>query len=361
MPQVYFTWPDRGLGYECRGCGACCKGHGIGLDAAGGQVEQLLTLYPRAAAFARRRGPAWTLFNPRDRCWFLDDGGLCRVEIDHGRAAKPAACRLFPFNRVFRLGEALIVDFNSVICPVRPAAGDGETHAAVLAEIEEVMDPAIVGTTLPVDDDQLVEREQRIASTCFAAAGQGDWAAALASMDAADPDETRASLAELTGQPASLPSAETLAAALLLTPSMRFNELFGPRQYAPRPAMPAVLPRMWLAWLHFAADGEAIAGRALSMQELTCLWSQMAPAAYAIARWNDRPGLAPGPVELPGDAADPRARVRAFAEACVTNRPGAKKRRPLGDLWLRATRACPPHERLALLEQASPIFARLSW
>ena len=32
MERLYFTWPDRRFRYECRGCGACCKGHGIGLD-----------------------------------------------------------------------------------------------------------------------------------------------------------------------------------------------------------------------------------------------------------------------------------------------------------------------------------------
>jgi Fe-S-cluster containining protein len=365
--QVYFTWPDRGVGYDCRGCGACCKGHGIGLDAAGGQLEQLLTLYPRATAFARRRGPAWTVFNPRDRCWFLDDGGLCRVEVDHGRAAKPAACKLFPFNRVFRVGDTLVVDFNSVICPVRAAAGDGEAHAGVLAEIESVTDAAIVGTVLPTESpsDDFGAREQPIADACFGAAAAADWSAAFASMSEADADAARGAcavaLTSLTDQAATLPSRETLAAALLLTPSMRFNELYGPRQFESRAEMLATLPGMWLAWLMLAADGEAIAERALSMQELTCLWSEVAPMAYAIAHWGERPGLEPGPVELPGDAADPTGRVRAFAETCVRNRPGAKKRRPLGELWLRALQGHPAHERVALLKQASPILTKIAW
>ena len=80
MERVYFTWPDRRFRYECRGCGACCKGHGIGIDVAGGQLVQLVTRRPELAPFLRRRGEAITAFNPRDRCWFLADDGLCRIE-----------------------------------------------------------------------------------------------------------------------------------------------------------------------------------------------------------------------------------------------------------------------------------------
>ena len=337
--RVLFTWPDRGLTYECRGCGACCKGHGIGLDAAGGELARLVSAYPEAAVFTRRRGPALTVFNPRDRCWFLDDGGLCRVETDHGRAAKPAACRLFPFNRVFRLGSWTVVDFNSVICPLVP--GEGEAHADILAQIDVIADPAIVGTALPATDAEaegklLVERERAIAAACFAAAASGevggavsavlaaqiasggDAAAALASADEA--------FAAFTGLPWRAPSAATLAAALWLTPSMRFNELYGPRQYAGRTWMPSLLPGMWLAWLGFAALGETLAARALGMQELTTIWSEQAALMHACARWRDAPQLRPGPVDLP-NAGDPDGVIRKLGQACVDNK---KARRPLG-------------------------------
>jgi len=67
MEHVYFTWPDRRFRYECRGCGACCKGHGIGLDVAGGQLVQLLARRPAIAAFerpVRRRSHPRSLANP---------------------------------------------------------------------------------------------------------------------------------------------------------------------------------------------------------------------------------------------------------------------------------------------------------
>jgi Fe-S-cluster containining protein len=307
---MYFTWPDRGLRYECRGCGACCKGHGIGIDVAGGQLVQLVARRPELAAFMRRRGDALTAFNPRDRCWFLADDGLCRIEVEDGRAAKPASCRLFPFNRVFRVGDIVVVDYNSVICPLQLApAGDGVTHAEIAAEIESISDPAIVGTQLP-PDAALIARERDLAAKVFA--GEHD------ALDAPEGFEL------IAGTPWRRPEAATFAAALALTPSMRFNELYGPRQYLPRARMSPVLANMWLAWLGFAALGESLARRPLGLQELTTVWSEQAPLMHAIARWRDVPVLKPGPIELPGDP-----RVKALAQRCVDNK---KARRPLGEL-----------------------------
>lgn len=335
MERVYFTWPDRRFRYDCRTCGACCKGHGIGIDVAGGQLVQLVTRRPEIAAFLRRRGDAITAFNPRDRCWFFDDGGLCRIEAEDGRAAKPASCRLFPFNRVFRIGSYTVVDYNSVICPMVAVDGDGVTHAEVAAEIASIADPTIVGTKLPSQQPEaegkaFVEAERAIAGAVFAA--PGDLAAAWgaqADASALDTERTAASAAfdAILGVPWSEPGATTLEAATWLTPSMRFNELFGPRQYAPRSAMGAVLARMWLAWLGFAALGERLARRPLGMQELTTLWSEQAPLLHAVARWSEAPALKAGHVELPG--VDPDGVVRKLAQAMVDNR---KARKPLGAL-----------------------------
>ncbi|MBL9014577.1 MAG: YkgJ family cysteine cluster protein [Myxococcales bacterium] len=335
MERLYFTWPDRRFRYECRGCGACCKGHGIGLDVAGGQLVQLVARRPEIAAFLRRRGDAITAFNPRDRCWFLEDDGLCRVEVEDGRAAKPASCRLFPFNRVFRIGSYTVVDYNSVICPLVAVADDGVSHAEVAAEIESITDPTIVGTKLPAQQPEaegkaFVEGERAIAASVFAA--PGDLAAAWAAQaDAAALDAERAAaiaaFEAILGTPWREPTAETMAAASWLTPSMRFNELFGPRQYASRSAGGAVLARMWLAWLGFAALGETLARRPLGLQELTTLWSEQAPLMHAVARWTDVPSLKPGHVELPG--VDPGGIVRGLGQAMVDNR---KAKKPFGAL-----------------------------
>jgi Fe-S-cluster containining protein len=350
--SVYFTWPDRRFRYECRGCGACCKGHGIGIDVTAGQLVQLVARRPEIAAFVRRRGDAVTAFNPRDRCWFLEDDGLCRIEVEDGRAAKPASCRLFPFNRVFRIGSHTIVDFNSVICPLAVVGDDGVTHAEVLAEIETIKDAAIVGTQLPADD-ALVAREQTIAEAIFR--GTHDLEAAWAAQDSSDfataRDAVSAAFTAIFATAWHAPSATTLAAALHLTPSMRFNELYGPRQYAPRDKMGKVLSRMWLAWLGFAALGEQLAKRALGLQELTTIWSEQAPLMHAIARWTDAPALKPGPIELP--SIDPGGLVRALGQRIVDNR---KAKRPLGELIAGALAAADPASRVAALKLADAIL-----
>ena len=357
MEQLYFTWPDRRFRYQCRGCGACCKGHGIGLDVAGGQLVQLLARRPAIAAFLRRRGEAITAFNPRDRCWFLADDGLCRIEVEDGRSAKPASCRLFPFNRVFRLGPYTIVDYNSVICPLHVGDDDGITHAEVAAEIAAITDPTVIGTALPARDPDaegraFVDTERAIAAAIFAAPGDlaTTWSAQA---DAAALDRERAvataAFTTLLGIPWQLPSLPTLTAAGWLTPSLRFNELYGPRQYAPRPRLPPVLARMWLAWLGFAALGEQLAGRPLGLQELTTLWSEQAPLMYAIARWTDAPALKPGPIDLPG--VDPGGLVRSLAQSFLDNR---KARRPLGDLI--AALPTEPTARITALKTAEAIL-----
>lgn len=338
MENLYFTWPDRRFRYECRGCGACCKGHGIGIDVTAGQLVQLVARRPELTAFLRRRGDAVTAFNPRDRCWFLADDGLCRIETEDGRAAKPASCRLFPFNRVFRIGAYTVVDYNSVICPLAVVEEGGIAHSEIADEIASIQDPTIVGTRLPTQSAQsaeaegkaFVESERAIASALFARPAdlESAWGAqADASAHAREREQASTAFTGILGQPWREPSATTIANAVWLTPSMRFNELYGPRQYAPRSAMSPVLARMWLAWLGFAALGEELAQRPLGLQELTTLWSEQAPLLHAIARWGDAPSLKPGPVELPG--VDPGNVVRSLAQAMIDNR---KAKQPLGAL-----------------------------
>jgi len=339
--SIYFTWPDRGLRYECRGCGACCKGLGIGLDVAAGQLVQLVTKRPELAAFVRRRGDAITAFNPRDRCWFLADDGLCRIETEDGRAAKPASCRLFPFNRVFHVGTTMVVDFNSVICPLQLAAGDGVTHAEIEAEILTIQDPAITGTSLPADGD--LELERAIARVVFAG-GDVDaiWRAQGGGAMVVEGFEL------LTGLPWRLPEGATLAHALAVTPSLRFNELYGPRQYRARAKMPAVLAKMCLVWLGFVRLGAELAQRVLGLQELTTLWSEQASVMHALARWDDAPYLKPGPIDL-----TPEPLVKQLAQRCVDNK---QKRRPLGELVTAVVAAAPVTQRIAAVKLAETIL-----
>ncbi len=342
--RVYFTWPDRRFRYECRGCAACCKGYGIGVDVVAGELVQLVTKRPEVAAFVRKRGDTMTVFNPRDRCWFLEDDGMCRVEREDGRSAKPAACRLFPFNRMFRGGTLLVIDYNSVLCPLQVApAGEGIAHADVLAEIDAVKDPNLTGTVEP--DDPLFAAERAIADAMFASP---TFDAAWTAQGGTARDAFTSAFETIVGIPWAVPGAATLEAAVLLTPSLRFNELYGPRQYAPRAKMPPLLARMWLAWLGFAALGERLAARALGVQELTTLFVEQSSVMHAIARWNDTPHLKPGTFRV---TPDPLA--KAFAEVCTNNR---KPARSLGDLITQTLGSEPPVARIAALKGAEQII-----
>ncbi len=353
---VYFTWPDQRLSYTCAGCGACCKGLGIGLDVAGGQLTQLVARRPEVVPFLRRRGDATTLWNPRDRCWFLADDGNCRVEVEDGRAAKPAACRLFPFNRVFTLGAITVVDYNSVICPLRLDGPAPIAHADVLAELATIRDPAIIGVTLPAEagGEAMLAAERDAAAALQARAATPDddprWLATALGASDAEVAAVRELCAALGLAPPPLPPA-TRAAALALVPSLRFNELWGPRQYAPRAVVRPRLTAMTLAWLELAAVGAALAGRDLGMQELTTLWSEQAAVTYAAACWGEVPRLKPGPLELP--ASDPGGVVRALGQACVDNR---KAGRPLGVIAAPILAAAAPVDRVTALKLAEPLW-----
>ena len=381
--RIYFTWPDKRFFYECATCGACCRGLGIGLDATGGQTRRLLALYPGLTGFMRKRGATYTAFNPRGPCWFLTDDGLCRIEAEHGRADKPASCRLFPFNRVFRLGDYTIVDYNSVICPLQVSPGPGEgravSHGAVLAEIATIADPGVVGTRLPAqrpdeEGKRLVARERAIAEACFAAADELAEASALTVIERvwraqvrdragsgsfADACEriSRALLA-LTGQPWQQPGAADLQTALWLSPSMRFNELYGPRQYDPRTELPTTLPDIWLAWLHFLAVGGQLASRPLGLRAATTVWSEQMPLCYLAARWQSAPTLAPGEYQWPDASEDKDAVVRRFAQACVDNRT---RRQSLGALWSPLLDAYAGAERVVLSRMLAPLAPTIRW
>jgi len=354
--KVYFTWPDRGFAYVCAGCGACCRGLGIGFDAQT-ELAPVMARYPQLALFARGRGAAVTAFNPCGRCWFLDDGGLCRIETEAGRALKPASCRLFPFNRVFRLGDYTIVDYNSVVCPLQLAEdGAGVAHADVLADIAAVVDPAVVGTRLPGDDDGsvFVDRERAIAAACFESARRGEVDAALAAMTD-DPAGTRTAVAAAVdaalASELDVADSATVSVALWLTPSMRFNELFGPRRYID----PTLLARQWLVWLHVLCAGSRLAGRPPTLQQATSCWSEAMPLAYAFARWAEVPWLQPGPLSLPADN-KLAAQVRCFGEACTVNRSA---KRSLGDIISAIAGDQPSHDRVLFLRALEPAFTTL--
>lgn len=89
--------------WSCHNCGGCCREHEITIteserqrieDQGWGAADGVPTDRPLLV----RAGSGWRL-NHRDdgACVFLDGGGLCRIHSKHGEAAKPLACRMYPY------------------------------------------------------------------------------------------------------------------------------------------------------------------------------------------------------------------------------------------------------------------------
>ena len=94
--------------WDCHNCGGCCKQHLIeitsaerdrilaqnwteadGIPAGKSVIEKLSGWFGR---------PRWRLAHQADGgCVFLDDKGLCRIHAKFGEAAKPLACRIYPY------------------------------------------------------------------------------------------------------------------------------------------------------------------------------------------------------------------------------------------------------------------------
>ena len=121
--ESFFTFPDRALKYHCPSCGSfCCKGNGVALEARE-EVVRFARIEPRMAALIYPFDSRFAqVLDVTDGCWMLKPDGLCEIEVEHGYAAKPHTCRLFPFNRIFQVGEVRVVDFNSKICPLQDAS-----------------------------------------------------------------------------------------------------------------------------------------------------------------------------------------------------------------------------------------------
>lgn len=107
MPGVTLELPTI-QNWSCHSCSGCCRQHAITITAA--EHERLTgqnwteadglppgqPLFVRTGSWFGRR--TWRLAHqPDGRCVFLDERGLCRVHAKFGEAAKPLACRIYPY------------------------------------------------------------------------------------------------------------------------------------------------------------------------------------------------------------------------------------------------------------------------
>jgi len=91
--------PDPEVRFTCKGCGVCCTSGDDVLISEAERRELEARLEAGGRRLFLRRGGAWALARDRDtgRCALLTEGDRCEPHERFGEAAKPAACRRFPF------------------------------------------------------------------------------------------------------------------------------------------------------------------------------------------------------------------------------------------------------------------------
>lgn len=94
--------------WSCHNCGSCCRQHAIAITAEehariAGQNWNADDGIPSGQSLFERVGPfPWSKWyrlahQPDGACVFLNERGLCRIHAKFGEAAKPLACRIYPY------------------------------------------------------------------------------------------------------------------------------------------------------------------------------------------------------------------------------------------------------------------------
>lgn len=132
--------------WSCHNCSGCCRQHGIFITeeerlriesqkwtAADGVCPDQ-PLYVKAGS-PRSKHP-WRLSQQTDgSCVFLDERGLCRIHGKFGEAAKPFACRIYPYA-FHPAGDKIAVSLR-FSCP-SVASNRGETVVSQEKELREI-------------------------------------------------------------------------------------------------------------------------------------------------------------------------------------------------------------------------------
>jgi hypothetical protein len=169
---IHYPFLSGILSYTCAGCDApCCKGAQLGI----GRSRELVTLQRALPGVELFSAPGFyssamlSVSSPLEACWFLDSKDRCRLHRAGGQAAKPAGCRLFPFQRLRSLGEAVTV-LPDFVCPIGVEYGpsdEGQTsHDEITLEMHRAGIPRGGHAPLPPPRDmpwkQAVPLERKI-------------------------------------------------------------------------------------------------------------------------------------------------------------------------------------------------------
>ena len=137
--------------WDCHNCGGCCKQHLIeitddernrilaqGWTAADGIPDSQPVVENMSGWFGR---PQWRLSHQADGgCVFLDERGLCRIHAKFGEAAKPLACRIYPYA-FHPAGKSVAVSLR-FSCP-SVVKNAGRTMTAQQAEIRRLAESVV--------------------------------------------------------------------------------------------------------------------------------------------------------------------------------------------------------------------------
>lgn len=368
MVAPYFAFLDGAFRYDCARCGqACCRGKGIAISASR-ELVPLLSRAPQIASLLQPLGGGYVrLPDVTDGCWFLASDGMCSYEATHGRSAKFTTCRLFPFNRVFRVGSAQVVDVNSVVCPLQDAHGTGlgVRHEELQSELAAIGKDPLLDSTVPLPQGARELRWLTLETTL-----RDESAAHLQApnyLDVAQHQQTQTArhlglrgsehqtelhelqhyfdglygplVAALTPQQI----AQVSRALTLLSPSLRFNALFrkGVEDY--RRAVLG-LPAQLLATSVLSLGAVALWNRPISLRALTELHQAQSELRGLLRRLRE-PATLDGPLtapELPKSLAD------AVTQLSERLRQPKSATIPLGQHLLAVSQSLPSAERALL-------------
>ena len=88
--------------WDCHSCGDCCRSYAVPVTAEErrrieAQGWEALPEFKGVPYFVRRRGEFYLNHRADGGCVFLGADNLCRIHGKFGSAAKPLACRIYPF------------------------------------------------------------------------------------------------------------------------------------------------------------------------------------------------------------------------------------------------------------------------
>jgi Fe-S-cluster containining protein len=332
---IHFPFLSGILDYECSTCSApCCKGGSLGI----GRSNELVTLtrvQPSIALFMSPGFAASTMLSvatPLEACWFLDKHDACRLHKAGGPEAKPSGCRLFPFQRLRSVGEAVAV-LPDLLCPLRTSQGPSDSgktsHDEIALQMHRAGVPRGGHAPLPPPRDmawrEALPLERRIVDAAEHHLEDEDYLAyasaqarltskaTLAAHERKDgAARARATIERFLGV-SRRPSAAAVHDLVALTGTLRLLGSTLPRRE---------LPAMLVALSVLCGEYEGMQGARWSARTVTSLFEQRLPLLYVLSHLADRP-MVKDPEEarrLISRLPAVRAPLLAVLESMVDNR-----------------------------------------